>query len=153
MRQAVPQLRNYLQEKLPDYMVPSVIMILERLPLTANGKVDRKALPLPELSRMGLAQRYVEARNEAEAKLAGIWCEVLGMEQVGIYDNFFELGGHSLLAVQVVSRVQTIFGIELPLANVFESPNIASMAEIIEWGVTKKQRPVSVTDKHERMIL
>ncbi len=132
MRQIAPQLRSHLQTKLPDYMVPSAIMILERLPVTANGKVDRQALPMPERSRRELAGEYVGARNEVEAKLVAIWAGVLGINRVGIYDNFFEWGGHSLLATQLVSRVREGLKVELPLMSLFEVPTVAGMSERIQ---------------------
>ena len=131
MRQLVPQLRSYLQEKLPAYMVPSAIVILEKLPLTVNGKVDRKALPMPERSRMELAGGYVGAHSEVEKKLVGIWSEVLGIERVGVHDDFFELGGHSLSATQVISRVRNAFHVEVALRSLFESPTVAGFAAII----------------------
>jgi acyl carrier protein len=131
IRQVVPQLKDYLKEKLPEYMVPSMIMVLEKMPLMANGKVDRKALPKPDRTRMEVAGGYVEARNETEAKLVRIWCDVLGLDRVGINDNFFELGGHSLLATQVISRVRSMFREELPLRTLFEAPTVAGFAAII----------------------
>ncbi len=128
----MPQLKSYLSGKLPDYMVPGFIVLLEELPLTPNGKVDRKALPMPERTRMKSAGGYVGARNEVEEKLVGIWSEVLGMEGVGVHDNFFKLGGHSLLAVQVISRVRKVFQVELPLKSVFEVPTVAGLSERLE---------------------
>ncbi len=95
IRQVVSQVKSHLQDKLPDYMVPSSIMILRSIPLTENGKVDRKALPKPEWDRVELAGECAEARNPVEARLVGIWREVLGLERVGVHDNFFELGGDS----------------------------------------------------------
>ena len=117
------RLRDHLAAKLPEYMVPSAFVPLERLPLTANGKVDRRALPAPE---MGDLQRgeYVAPRTELERRLCEIWEELLGVERVGIEDNFFELGGHSLLATRVVSRVRSALGRELPLRALFEHPTI-----------------------------
>lgn len=126
------ELRRQLQRRMPEYLVPSAIVVLERLPLSANGKVDRRSLPEVEGVRPELAARYVAARNAAEEVVAGIWGEVLGMEQVGVEDNFFELGGHSLLATQVVSRVQEALGVEVPLRSLFESPTVAQLVESIE---------------------
>ncbi len=126
------RLRRFLQERLPDYMVPSAFVQLEALPLTPNGKVDRQALPTPEWSRGELEGEYVAPRTPVEEVLAGIWTQVLSVEEVGIYDNFFELGGHSLLATQLVSRVREAFEIELPLRNVFEAPTVATLAEHVE---------------------
>ena len=126
----VSELRAYLGEHLPGYMIPSVFVELPALPLTANGKVDRKALPQPEqLEPVG---EYVGPRTAVEEMLAGIWSEVLGVELVGIHDNFFELGGHSLLATQVISRVRKTYTVELPLRSLFETTTIARLAELIE---------------------
>jgi amino acid adenylation domain-containing protein len=130
--QLAPVLKAYLKGKLPDYMVPAFLVVLKEMPLTANGKVDRRALPVPEAGRMGLAEGYVGPRNDTEAKLAGIWGEVLGLEPVGIHDNFFELGGHSLLAVQVITRVRNVFKVELPLKSLFAAPTVATLSEQLE---------------------
>jgi len=109
----VNQLRSFMRERVPDYMVPSAFVVLEALPLTPNGKVDRKALPKPEISRDDLSAEYVAPRNETEEKIAAIVGELLNIEKVGINDNFFELGGHSLLATQFLSRLKTAFQVEL----------------------------------------
>src|SRR5205807_1924547 len=100
----VSELRRYLKEQLPDYMVPAAFVLLAELPLTSNGKLDRPALPIPDQSHLSCEQLYIEPSTVTEEILAGIWSEVLHLEQVSIEDNFFELGGHSLLAIQVVSR-------------------------------------------------
>jgi len=126
------ELRAFLAKKLPEYMVPQFFVVLHELPLTANGKLDRKALPEREAMRTALEQAYVGPGTEAEELLAGIWREVLGLERVGIHDNFFELGGHSLLATQVISRMRRTFGIDLPLRVCFEAPTIAGLAESID---------------------
>ena len=120
-------LRRYLARQLPDYMVPSVFTILEELPTTPSGKINRLALPAPEIPDAGL----VLPRAPAEAKLAEIWQEILGVEHIGIRDNFFALGGHSLLATQVISRVRDEFGIEVPLQQIFETPTIADLASVV----------------------
>jgi hypothetical protein len=104
--QLVPRLRRFLEEQLPDHMVPAAFVLLESLPLTPNGKVDRKALPAPGGARPELDGVYVAPRSPVEEALAGIWRDVLGLEQLGVHDDFFELGGHSLLATQVVSRLR-----------------------------------------------
>ena len=120
------ELREYLKERLPDYMVPGAIVQLEEMPLTANGKIDRRALPKPEMSEV--SGRYAGPRTAVEEIVCGIWEEVLGVEKVGMADNFFELGGHSLLATQVVSRVRNMFGVEVSLRKVFTEPTVAAMA-------------------------
>ncbi len=125
------QLRDYLVTQLPAYMAPSHIVVLDKLPLTINGKVDRGALPAPEESSPQREQTVVAPRNETEAKLADIWREILQRESVGIHDNFFQLGGHSLLATQIISRVDRHFQVELPVRVLFESPTIAGVAEAI----------------------
>ena len=134
-RQPAPtsgELRRFLQQALPDYMVPSAFVLLDTLPLTPNGKIDRQVLPAPEWSRQVLEGEYVAPRTPVEEVLAGIWARVLSVEQVGVHDNFFELGGHSLLATQLVSRVRKAFEIDLPLRTIFESPTVATLAEHVE---------------------
>lgn len=122
----------FLRERLPEYMVPSVFITLETLPLTPNGKIDRRALPSPDTSRPDVGQGFVPPRTPTEELLAGIWTQVLGIEQTGVHSNFFELGGHSLMATQVISRIGAVFQVELPIRVLFESPTIASLAERIE---------------------
>ncbi|MEP6743439.1 MAG: amino acid adenylation domain-containing protein [bacterium] len=123
------ELRDFLKSKLPDYMVPSDFVFLEALPLTPSGKINRRALPAPDLSARQSEDLYVAPRNETEEKLAEIWSTVLRRERIGIEDNFFALGGHSLLATQLISRVRQAFNIELPLRCLFDSPTIAGLAE------------------------
>ncbi|MGH8772943.1 MAG: non-ribosomal peptide synthetase, partial [Burkholderiales bacterium] len=120
-------LRAFLSAKLPAPLVPSAFVFLDSLPLTANGKVDRKALPAPERS-VGSEQDFVAPRTPTEEMLAAIWAEVLKLDKVGIHDSFFELGGHSLLATQVIARVRTALHCELPLRALFEAPTIESLA-------------------------
>jgi amino acid adenylation domain-containing protein/thioester reductase-like protein len=126
------ELRTFLGGKLPEYMVPSAFVALPALPLSPNGKVDRKALPAPEPTRPDLASAYLAPRTPAEVKLAGIWAEVLRVEKVGLRDSFFELGGHSLLATQMLTRVRAEFGVELPLRRLFEAPTLDALAAAIE---------------------
>ncbi|MEA5623266.1 non-ribosomal peptide synthetase, partial [Nostoc sp. UHCC 0251] len=123
--------RNFLKEKLPEYMAPSAIVILEALPLTPNGKLDRRALPVPDLHSQ-LLDKYVAPRNPIEEILSLIWAQVLKVEQVGIHDNFFELGGHSLLATQLISRVRTSLKVELPLRSLFAAPTVAELSHNIQ---------------------
>ncbi|MFN0056081.1 MAG: amino acid adenylation domain-containing protein [Planctomycetales bacterium] len=125
-------LRRELGARLPDYMVPSAFVFLDQLPLTRNGKVDRKALPAPEMDRRHLEQSVVAPRTPVEELLAGIWSSVLGVEQVGIHDSFFELGGHSLLATKVTARVRDALQVELPVRSLFEAPTVAELAARIE---------------------
>ncbi|NEO97868.1 MAG: amino acid adenylation domain-containing protein [Symploca sp. SIO2E9] len=129
------ELRSFLQDKLPDYMLPVSFTVLESLPLTPNGKVDRRALPQPDLSQQ--TQEYIAPRTPTEEILTQIWSQILKVEKVGINDNFFELGGHSLLATQVVSRIRNSFQIELPLRELFAAPTIAQLAQSI--GQLKQQ--------------
>src|SRR5581483_1724889 len=126
------ELREYLKEKLPEYMAPSLFVELEALPLSPNGKLDRRALPKPEIRQKETSEL---PRTVVEEVLAGIWAEVLGREQVGVEENFFELGGHSLLATQMVSRVRQAFRAEVSLRWVFESPTVASLSKRIEEGM------------------
>src|SRR5262249_52044248 len=128
---SIADLRTSLKRKLPEYMVPSAFVILKAMPLTPNGKIDRRALPAPERSRSQLDSDFTAARTPIEEMTAGIWAELLGVEQVGVHDNFFELGGHSLLATQVISRLRDAFQIELPLRTLFVSPTVAETAQKI----------------------
>jgi len=130
-------LRDYLKATLPDYMLPNAFVFLDRMPLSANGKLDRKALPAPDFCGQ-LQKQYVEPRTETEQILAGIWAEVLDLERVGVKDNFFELGGHSLLATQLVSRLCRKFNIELPLKAIFEQGTVEKIAQKIDLTVWTK---------------
>ncbi|NER22034.1 MAG: amino acid adenylation domain-containing protein, partial [Symploca sp. SIO1C2] len=132
------QLRQYLKAKLPEYMVPNAFVILESLPLTDNGKINRRALPAPDLHRE-LTETYVAPRTPVEEILVQIWGQILNVEQVGINDDFFELGGHSLLATQLVSRIRNSFQVELPLRELFKAATVAQLADCIEQ--LKQQSP------------
>jgi acyl carrier protein len=124
---AADDLRQYLERRLPDYLVPSALVILEELPTTSSGKINRLALPAPETPD----DSFAPPRTVAEAKLAEIWRQVLAIEHIGIRDNFFSLGGHSLLATQVISRLRDEFGVELPLQQIFEAPTIADLTLVV----------------------
>ncbi|WP_292779568.1 non-ribosomal peptide synthetase [Nostoc sp. NMS9] len=125
------EVRHCLQKKLPEYMVPSAFVLLESLPLTRNGKVDRNALPKPDLDST-LLEKYVAPRTPIEEILVQIWAQVLKVERVGIHDNFFESGGHSLLATQLLSRIRNIFKLELPLHSLFAATTVAKFAQEIK---------------------
>ena len=137
------ELRSFLKEKLPDYMIPSWFVFLDALPLTPNGKIDRNALPPPDGERPLLDQGFVEPRTEIEELVAQVWREVLKLEKIGVYDNFFELGGHSLLATRVVARLRSNFNVDLPLRKLFELPTVAGLAEHIDF-LRRNQSGVSV---------
>jgi amino acid adenylation domain-containing protein len=124
-------LRTYLAEILPDFMVPALV-VLDRLPIGANGKLDRRALPAPNADRAGRAHEFVAPRTSREAVVADIWAQVLGSGRVGVFDDFFELGGHSLAAGQVVARLRDEFGVELRIRTVFESPTVAGLTAKID---------------------
>jgi acyl carrier protein len=125
------ELRAFLKEKLPEYMVPYLYLFLDKLPLTRHGKVDRLALPRPEGTERELDVPFVAPRNAVEEVLSEIFAEVLSVERVGVNDNFFELGGHSLLATQLVSRVRKSFQPDLALRKIFEAPTVASLAAVL----------------------
>jgi acyl carrier protein len=124
-------LRSYLKAKLPDYMVPSVWVMLEALPLMPNGKVDRSALPVPDRIRPEPDISFRGPATPIENMIAAIWSELLGVEQVGVHDNFFDLGGHSLLAMRVISKIRKQLGVELPVRMVFEKPTVTGLAEAV----------------------
>jgi acyl carrier protein len=136
------QLRHFLKQKLPEYMVPSAFVFLDTLPLTPNGKIDRNALPDPDFARPNLEETFVAPRTDIEQQIANIWTSLLKLEKVGIHDNFFTLGGHSLLATQIISRLRHTFGIELPLRTLFAAPTVAELANHIEtlrWATQHTQ--------------
>jgi len=130
------ELRSFLKRKLPAYMVPAAFVLLQALPLTANGKIDQKALPPPDLTVTQPSISMVAPTTSIEAALVELWMQLLGRSQVSIHDNFFELGGHSLLATQLVSRIRDRFQVELPLRKVFETPTIVELAATISMAWT-----------------
>jgi acyl carrier protein len=142
------ELRSFLQGKLPDYMVPAAFVVLDALPLTPSGKVDRRVLPALDGARPELRTTYVAPRTLTEQAVAEIFGQILGIEQVGIHNSFFELGGHSLLATQVASRLRNTFEVELPLRTLFEAPTVAKLAESIEtirWVAQSRPTPANAT--------
>ena len=122
-------LRNWLKDCVPDYMIPAAFVMLDELPLCANGKIDRRRLPEPEASRRD--GEYIEPLSELERTIANIWSKVLRTDKVGVKDNFFSLGGHSLMATQVISRLRNALSVEVPLAAVFQAPTIAEFAAVV----------------------
>lgn len=128
-------LRRYLKERVPEYMVPSAFVFLEKSPLLSNGKLDRRALPEPDSQRPELESAFVAPRTPVEQVLAGVWSEVLGVENVGAEDNFFELGGHSLIVTQVIARIREVFKVDLSLRALFEFPTVATLAARVETAI------------------
>jgi amino acid adenylation domain-containing protein len=150
-------LRKYLKEKLPDFLVPSAIVVLDKMPLTPNGKLDRKALPAPEQVRVEGETALEAPRTSVEQRVVEIYEEVLRLDRVGIHDNFFEIGGHSLLATQVISRVRAVFGVEMGLGSIFEEATAAGLAGRIEEatkaGAVEEASPLVRVDRTERLPL
>jgi amino acid adenylation domain-containing protein len=134
----ISELRLFLKETLPDYMVPSAMVIMDAMPLAPSGKIDRKALPDPSGCRPELGSPYIAPRTIVEQDLAEIWAAVLSLDRVGIHDNFFDLGGHSLAATRIVSQVIKKFRLEIPLQSLFQSPTIAEMTAVIAESRAKK---------------
>ncbi|MCP4702406.1 MAG: amino acid adenylation domain-containing protein, partial [Gammaproteobacteria bacterium] len=132
------ELRAVLKKKLPDYMVPAAFVMLDKIPLTPNGKVDRRALPMPESDRPELGTDYVVPQTETERRIAAVWSELILLEKVGVHDNFFELGGHSLLIVQVRKKLQEAFAQSLPVVELFQYPTIHALAEHLDRSPEKQ---------------
>lgn len=137
------ELRSFLKERVPEYLLPSAFVFLEQLPLTPNGKVDKKALPAPDIERPELENVFVAPESPTEQRLALIWTELLGINRAGLYDNYFELGGDSLLATQLASQIRKIFEVELPLADLFQHPILAELSAIIEEAIMTQMEAMS----------
>ena len=148
---SIRSLLGLLRQKLPDFMVPSAVVILDALPLLPNGKVDRQALPSPDWERPELAGNPVPPRGPIEAKLAEIWANVLGLKLVGVQDDFLGLGGHSLLATRVLSQVTSVFGVELTLRTFFDNPTIQEMARAITQTLSNRSEPTAFVKQMERL--
>ncbi|OYD96428.1 non-ribosomal peptide synthetase [Nostoc sp. 'Peltigera membranacea cyanobiont' 210A] len=140
----VSELRRFLKQQMPDYMIPSAFMLLETLPLTPNGKVDQKALPIPDIA-ISQEVSFVAARDTIELQLTQIWEDVLSTHPIGVQHNFFDLGGHSLLAVRLMARIQQQFGKTLPLATLFKSPTIEQLASILRSSIDYRSSSPLVT--------
>jgi amino acid adenylation domain-containing protein len=139
-------LRRELKERLPEYMVPSAIVFLDAMPLTPNGKIDRRALPAPDGSRQS-DETFVAPQTDAERRIAAVWCEVLGIEKVGVEDNFFDLGGHSLLVVRLHARLQGMFERELTVLDLFRYPTISALARQLTQAPSKDAFADDVRDR------
>jgi acyl carrier protein len=147
---AVESLRRFLVDKLPDYMVPSVFVTLNVLPLTHNGKIDRRALPEPDRKRPEMEHAYVSPSTAAERTLTEIWCHVLGLDRVGIRDNFFDLGGTSILAAKTVALMRDAFGIEMPIVKLFQYPSISLLAKYLSQTGDDQPSYENVQDRAQR---
>ena len=145
-----PRLRRYLQERLPDYLVPAAFVTLDALPLMPNGKVDRKALPMPQTDRPNLAQEYVEPRTVTEQKIREAWKEVLQVDRIGTHDNFFDLGGHSLLLVTVQNKLAKAFNRDILSVDLYRYPTIRSLAEHLDG---RTPEPRALDHARERGLL
>ena len=146
VRNMIPQLRAFLQEQLPDFMIPASFVVLESLPLTPNGKVDFHALPAPDGARPEMEQAYVAPSNDVEQILVKIWSEVLGLKQVGVDDNFFELGGDSILSIQIIARAKQM-GVQLTPQQVFQHQSISELALVAREIVTADAEQNTLTGK------
>jgi hypothetical protein len=140
----VGALRTFLKEKLPEYMVPAAFVFLDNLPLTTSGKVDRRALPAPDVSQFELGRDYVAPQTPIQIELAQMWSEVLNgtasrVKQIGVRDSFFELGGHSLLATQLVARVRSRYQVKFSLLDLFEKPTVEGMEALITKALLEQE--------------
>jgi aryl carrier-like protein len=145
-------LQQFLKSKLPDYMVPGTFTVLEKFPLTPNGKVDRKALSARATGTGESNRSFAPPHTITEETLAHMWRDLLQQPQVGIHDNFFEIGGHSLLAMQFLARVRTTFQTELTLRHVFEVPTIAELAAVLEKAPDQSRTKNSISIARTRRI-
>ena len=128
----VGELRIYLKETLPDYMIPSAYVLLDTMPLTTTGKIDRQALPDFDKARLPLDLPYVRPGTRLEKELAKIWSEVLSIDPVGLHDNFFDLGGHSLPAMRIISQIDDTFGVQVSMRDLLDAPTVAELAGLVE---------------------
>jgi acyl carrier protein len=141
----IPALRSHVRDRVPAYMVPSAFVLLDRLPLTANGKINRKALPLPR-SEHGVQRHEDPPASDVEQKIKKIWSNVLGIPTPHRDDDFFLLGGHSLLVTHVISQLRQSFGIELPIAAIFERPTVAALTETVQAALDGAARQITAPE-------
>lgn len=146
----IPQWRAYLKEQLPDYMVPATFVLLDKVPLTPNGKIDRRALPEPDSSDLGTSHQFTAPQTPTEEIVTRFWGEVLGLEQVERHDNFIELGGHSLLASQLIARIRDTFQVDLSLRRLFATPTIAAVSDFIDQNQTANPEKLHQTGLRTR---
>jgi acyl carrier protein len=149
------KLRGYLREKLPNYMLPSAFVRMEAFPLTVNGKIDRKALPVPEMGTLG-DQEYIAPRSQTEQTLSKIWMDVLGIPRVSMEDNFFDVGGNSLSAIRVMARIQDKFKIAVPVRRIFELSRLSELAVYVEFGLLSQKQSLGSkegTSEQEEFVL
>ena len=150
-------LREFVAERVPDYMIPSAIVLLKKYPLTPNGKVDRKSLPVPDYSLLESSMSYVEPTSKTEEILCGIIAKVLDIPQIGIKQNFFEMGGHSLLATKCILRIRDSFSIEAPLNILFEAQDVEAIAKFIDKALMEnlgiKQTPITLSPREDKISL
>jgi aryl carrier-like protein len=144
------ELRDYLKERLPEYMVPSVFVMLESVPLTSNGKIDYRALPRPEAQNVGLTNQYVAPHTDVEQSLWKIWHEVIGIEKIGVHDNFFDLGGHSILMLKVQRKIREALHRELSLVELFRYPTIHLLANWLKREPDSPAEPPSFQRSFDR---
>ncbi|HEY0858679.1 MAG TPA: amino acid adenylation domain-containing protein, partial [Albitalea sp.] len=146
------QLRGFLQQRLPAFMLPSSIVLLPRMPLTPNGKLDRHALPSPDAGAFAI-RTFEPPRGHTETALARLWCELLKIERVGRHDSFFELGGHSLLAVRLIARVQQSLGVQLGLAQLFDQPRLEAIARQLDAAAPAEAASIPPIERHAPLPL
>jgi amino acid adenylation domain-containing protein len=151
--EAVAVLRKYLKANLPDHMIPAHIIVVDRLPMTVSGKIDRVMLPVPEQWMAPHHQRGEKPRNRMEEKILGIWREVLQKDNIGIHDNFFELGGHSLKATRLLSRIIAMTGVQVTLRDIFGNPTVAEQADVVLLTGTEARQPICPVEEQEHYAL
>ncbi|MGA9772853.1 MAG: phosphopantetheine-binding protein, partial [Blastocatellia bacterium] len=140
------RVKEEMRKRMPEWMVVWRVMEVERMPLTVNGKVDRRALPMPDPVRPESEMDFAPPENATEQDVAKIWVELLQIDQIGRLNDFFQLGGHSLLATQLVSRIREVFGVELPLRDVFTTPVLKDLANLIEVKMLAKVNPERIDE-------